>query len=85
LPTALAQQVLAGAKAMCKQAGIPLAGGHSINIKEPIFGLSVNGTVAIEHIKQNNTAKARQFIVTHKTNWCRRFSNSSKTWFVRRN
>jgi selenide,water dikinase len=66
LPTALAQQVLAGAKAMCKQAGIPLAGGHSINIKEPIFGLSVNGTVAIENIKQNNTAKPGNLLLLTK-------------------
>jgi selenide,water dikinase len=39
------------------EAGIPLAGGHSIDSPEPIFGLAVNGFVAIENIKQNNTAK----------------------------
>jgi len=52
----LAQQVLEGARAICEEAGIPLAGGHSIDTPEPIFGLSVNGLVAISHLKQNNTA-----------------------------
>ena len=57
LPAELAQQVLEGAREVCAEAGIPLAGGHSIDTPEPIFGLSVNGLVAIEHLKQNNTAK----------------------------
>ena len=56
LPPELAQQVLEGARAICEEAGIPLAGGHSIDTPEPIFGLSVNGLVAISHLKQNNTA-----------------------------
>ncbi|MCW3122820.1 MAG: selenide, water dikinase [Flavipsychrobacter sp.] len=56
LPAALAQQVLEGARAMCAEAGIPLAGGHSIDSTEPIFGLSVNGTCAISDLKKNNTA-----------------------------
>lgn len=53
----LAQQVLEGARFICAEAGIPLAGGHSIDSPEPIFGLSVNGLVAINHLKQNNTAQ----------------------------
>ncbi|MFI4963532.1 MAG: selenide, water dikinase SelD, partial [Legionellales bacterium] len=43
LPVELAQQVLEGARAMCAEAGIPLAGGHSIDTIEPVFGLAVNG------------------------------------------
>ena len=39
------------------EAGIPLAGGHSIDSPEPIFGLAVNGLVDVKNIKQNNTAK----------------------------
>jgi len=57
LPPALAQQVIAGAKSICKQAGITLAGGHTIDSPEPFFGLSVNGQVAIDHIKRNDTAR----------------------------
>jgi selenide,water dikinase len=57
LPPELAQQVLEGARSICAEAGIPLAGGHSIDTPEPVFGLSVNGLVAMGHLKQNNTAK----------------------------
>ena len=57
LPVALAQRVLEGARAICNEAGIPLAGGHSIDVSEPIFGLSVNGVCCIANLKRNNTAK----------------------------
>lgn len=57
LPVALAQQVLEGARAICAEAGIPLAGGHSIDSTEPVFGLSVNGLCKTENLKKNNTAK----------------------------
>ncbi|HRI20094.1 MAG TPA: selenide, water dikinase SelD [Panacibacter sp.] len=53
----VAQRVIEGSRSICAEAGIPLAGGHSIDSPEPIFGLAVNGIVAIENIKQNNTAK----------------------------
>ena len=57
LPVALAQQVLEGARAICTEAGIPLAGGHSIDTTEPVFGLAVSGLCDIAHLKRNNTAK----------------------------
>lgn len=57
LPAELAQQLIAGGRATCDAAGIPLAGGHSIDSTEPIFGLAVTGIVSIENLKQNNTAK----------------------------
>ena len=57
LPVALAQQVLEGARAVCAAAGIPLAGGHSIDSTEPVFGLAVNGFCDIANLKKNNTAK----------------------------
>ncbi|AQG78254.1 selenide, water dikinase SelD [Spirosoma montaniterrae] len=56
LPPEVAGQVLEGSRAVCQQAGIPLAGGHSIDSPEPIFGLAVTGRVRLEHLKQNNTA-----------------------------
>lgn len=57
LPAHLAASVLEGARNICSKAGIPLAGGHSIDSTEPIFGLSVTGIIKKENIKQNNTAK----------------------------
>lgn len=57
LSTSVAQKVIEGSRSVCKEAGIPLAGGHSIDSPEPIFGLAVSGLVAIENIKQNDMAK----------------------------
>ena len=57
LPAELAKEVIEGAKQVCKNANIPLAGGHSIDISDPIFGLAVTGIIDIENIKQNNKAE----------------------------
>ncbi len=54
----VASQVVDGGRAACADAGIPLAGGHSIDSPEPIFGLAVTGIVQNKHLKQNNTAEA---------------------------
>lgn len=56
LPPEVAGQVLEGSRSICREAGIPLAGGHSIDSPEPIFGLAVTGRVRLDHLKQNNTA-----------------------------
>lgn len=66
LPTELAQQILDGAREVCRAAGIPLAGGHSIDSPEPIFGLAVTGTVAKENLKKNNTAKSGDWLYLTK-------------------
>ena len=52
----VAQQVLEGGRHACKDAGIHLAGGHSIDTQEPIFGLAVTGKVDLCNLKQNSTA-----------------------------
>lgn len=57
LSTEVAGQVMDGGKSICWEAGIPLAGGHSIDSPEPIFGLAVTGRVSLEHLKRNNTAQ----------------------------
>ncbi len=57
LPVELAQQVVEGGRAICAEAGIPLAGGHSIDSPEPVFGLAVTGIVPLENLKRNNTAQ----------------------------
>ena len=56
LPAELANQVIEGSRQACAEAGIPLAGGHSIDSPEPIFGLAVTGRVPIKHIKKNGGA-----------------------------
>lgn len=66
LPASLARQVLEGARNICNEAGIPLAGGHSIDSTEPIFGLSVNGLCKTDHLKRNNTAKAGDLLFLTK-------------------
>jgi len=58
LPPEAAQKVLEGARAICAEAGISLAGGHSIDCPEPVFGLAVNGLVNIPQLKENSTARA---------------------------
>ncbi len=57
LPIEVAQQILNGARAVCNEAKVVLAGGHSIDSPEPIFGLSVNGEVSKEHLKTNNAVQ----------------------------
>jgi len=57
LAAEIAQQIIAGAKEICAQAGVSLAGGHTIDSPEPFFGLSVNGFVDVKHLKKNSTAQ----------------------------
>ena len=58
LPPEVARDVVRGGRAACDAAGIPLAGGHSIDAPEPIFGLAVTGFVEKRHLKRNDTATA---------------------------
>ena len=58
LPPEVAGEVVRGGQAACAEAGIPLAGGHSIDTPEPIFGLAVTGVVEARHLKRNDTAIA---------------------------
>lgn len=53
LPPEIAGAVLQGAREACRRAGIPLAGGHSIDAPEPVFGLAVTGTARQENIRRN--------------------------------
>lgn len=52
----VANAVIEGARSACREAGIPLAGGHSIDSPEPIFGLAVTGRLKIENLKKNGGA-----------------------------
>lgn len=62
----VAQKVIDGARSICLEAGISLAGGHSIDSPEPIFGLAVNGLVDLKNIKQNNQARAGDLLFLTK-------------------
>jgi selenide,water dikinase len=62
----VARKVIEGSKSICLEAGIPLAGGHSIDSPEPIFGLAVNGLVDIHNLKQNNTAQKGDVLLLTK-------------------
>jgi selenide,water dikinase len=66
LPPELAARVIEGGRQACHDAGIALAGGHSIDAPEPFFGLAVTGEVDIEHIKRNNTAQAGDALILTK-------------------
>ncbi len=62
----IAQRVIEGGRSICLEAGIPLAGGHSIDSPEPIFGLAVNGLIQVKHLKRNNTAKRNDVLYLTK-------------------
>jgi selenide,water dikinase len=66
LPASVAQKVLEGSRTVCADAGIPLAGGHSIDAPEPIFGLAVTGMVNLENLKQNNSAQEGDYLFITK-------------------
>ena len=66
LPASEAAKVMEGARKTCTDAGIVIAGGHSIDSQDPIFGLVVNGLVALENLKRNDTAKEGDVLIITK-------------------
>lgn len=62
----IAGDVVAGAQAVCRELGIALAGGHSIDAPEPMFGLAVNGLIDLEHLKLNSQAKSGDLLFLTK-------------------
>ncbi|MGH8716850.1 MAG: selenide, water dikinase SelD [Burkholderiales bacterium] len=66
LPVAVIQRILTGGEAVCTQAGIPIAGGHSIDSPEPIYGLVVLGLVHPDKVKRNDTARADDALILGK-------------------
>lgn len=66
LPVTEAQKVLEGARAICKEVNIPLAGGHTIDSNDPIFGLAVTGSASLKNLKKNNTAKTGDLLFLTK-------------------
>lgn len=66
LPLDTLQEVMKGATDICIENNIILAGGHSIDIPEPVFGLAVTGTVKTKNLKRNNTSKPGDLIYITK-------------------
>ena len=66
LPLDVIQKVLDGGQSICQQAGIAIAGGHSIDTVEPIYGLAALGLVRPDNIKRNNTAQAQDVLILAK-------------------
>jgi len=66
LSAEVAQQVIDGGRQACADAGIMLAGGHSIDAPEPIFGLAVTGQVEKQKLKQNDTAREGDVLMLTK-------------------
>jgi selenide,water dikinase len=66
LPVSVIQKILEGGESVCAQAGIPIAGGHSIDTLEPIYGLVGLGLVHPDKVKKNSTARAGDVLVLGK-------------------
>jgi len=66
LPVEVAQQILSGGRSICEEAGIPLAGGHTIDSADPIFGLAITGRAAVNHLKRNIGAEAGDLLFLTK-------------------
>jgi len=66
LPNEVIRQILAGGEAVCKAAGIPIAGGHSIDAPEPIYGLVGIGVVDPRKVKQNSGGQAGDHLILGK-------------------
>ena len=60
------RKILEGGNAVCTSAGIPIAGGHSIDCPEPVYGLAVIGTCRPEHVRRNANAKPGDAIILTK-------------------
>ncbi len=66
LPVEIIRAILRGGEAVCKAAGIPLAGGHSIDSVEPIYGLVALGIVHPDRLKKNSGAQAGDVLILGK-------------------
>ena len=66
LPEDVIRQILSGGESVCAQAGIPIAGGHSIDVLEPIYGLVGIGVVHPQRVKRNSGARAGDVLILGK-------------------
>jgi selenide,water dikinase len=66
IPIAMVQDILAGGAAVCAEAGVPIAGGHSIDCPEPVYGLAAMGLVDPRRILRNSTARPGDCLILAK-------------------
>jgi selenide,water dikinase len=66
IPTEMVRDILKGGASVCATAGIPVAGGHSIDCPEPVYGLAVIGTCRPEHVRRNADARAGDALILTK-------------------
>ncbi|SKA30613.1 selenophosphate synthase [Enhydrobacter aerosaccus] len=66
IPTEMVREILKGGAAVCASAGIPVAGGHSIDCPEPVYGLAVIGTCRPEQVRRNSGARAGDALILTK-------------------
>jgi selenide, water dikinase len=66
LPTTTVREILKGGASVCAAAGIPIAGGHSIDCPEPVYGLAVIGTCRPEHVRRNSGVQAGDALILTK-------------------
>ena len=66
LPVEVIRQILAGGESVCEQAGIPIAGGHSIDAPEPIYGLVALGVMHPQKVKRNDRAHSGDVLILGK-------------------
>ena len=66
LPVEIVGQILEGGASICAEAGIPVAGGHSIDSVEPIYGLAVIGLCSPENVRRNSGARAGDALILTK-------------------
>ena len=60
------RDILRGGETVCERAGIPIAGGHSIDSVEPIYGLAVTGVVDPKNVKRNSSARSGDVLILGK-------------------
>lgn len=66
MPVEMVREILKGGSNICAEAGIPIAGGHSIDSPEPIYGLAVIGTCPVSSLRRNNGARAGDALILTK-------------------
>jgi selenide,water dikinase len=66
LPIETMRAIIAGGESICREAGIPVAGGHSIDSVEPIYGLAAMGLAHPDHIKRNDNAREGDVLILGK-------------------
>ena len=66
IPTEMVREILKGGASVCALAGIPVAGGHSIDCPEPVYGLAVIGTCRPEHVRRNSDVRAGDALILTK-------------------